>query len=119
MYLHTFAEGLLYGGSEKEDQGNTGIIGEFSSNGVDNKVPMKEGVICMARGEGKDSGYGQFFILTEDNAELFGDYAAFGRLTDTASLEKILSSIKTDSNGKIIDGTAPKILDISRHDHHH
>lgn len=118
MYLHTFAEGLLYGGSKNADGGNNGITGEFESNGVENKIPMKKGVVCMARGEDPDSAYGQFFILTKDNAKLSGDYAAFGKLTEMDTLEDILKDIETDADGKISEDSAPKITSISLHAAH-
>lgn len=118
MYLHTFANGLLYGGSEKADGGSKGIKGEFESNGFENKIPMKKGVICMARGEDKNSAYDQFFILTKNNSSLKGDYAAFGKLTDLDALKDILKSIETDADGSIT-GNPPKITSISLHAAHH
>lgn len=119
MYLHTFADGLLYGGSENADGGSKGIKGEFSSNGTENKIPMKKGVVCMARGEDYDSAYGQFFILTKNKSELKGNYAAFGKITDMDALKTILKGIETDAGGNITDSTAPKITGISLHAAHH
>ena len=114
---HTFLEGLLYLGAENADGGDKGVNGEFSANGVANKIPMKKGTVCMARGEGKNSGHGQFFILSENDSSLMGEYAAFGRVTDLSNLEALIESIKVDANGKVID--APKIVSISTHDSHH
>lgn len=62
------------GGSE-----NT-IIGEFSSNGVNNKISHKRGVISMARSQDMNSASSQFFILHKDNTSLDGNYAAFGKV---------------------------------------
>ena len=107
-------------GSENKDGGKDGIKGEFSSNGVENKVLMEKGVVCMSRGEGKDSAYGQFFILTEDNKDLMGEYAAFGKLTDVSALETLLDKITFDENGNVT--RAPKITSITTHtedDHAH
>ena len=49
-------EGDGTGGSEKE------IYGEFSSNGWDNDISHKRGVISMARSNEPDSASSQFFI---------------------------------------------------------
>lgn len=119
MSLHTFAEGLLYAGSENADGGSKGIKGEFESNGFENKIPMKKGVVCMARGEGNDSAYGQFFILTKNNSDLKGDYAAFGKVTEFDALKDILKDIEVGSDGKIDADSAPKILSVSLHEAHH
>ena len=115
--LHTVKDGRLYGGSLLADGGKNGIKGEFLSNGIKNNVPMEKGTIVMARGENYDSAYGQFFILTEDQPELEGEYAAFGKITDLEILEKIMKDVKVDEHG--IVKSAPKILTVSLHDAHH
>ena len=118
-YLHTLTDGLLYGGSELADGGVKGIEGEFANNGIENKIPMTKGTVCLSRGLSKNSGYGQFFILTNKNTSLAGDYAAFGKITDIDALNDILKSIKVDKNGNVLDETAPKILSVSLHEAHH
>ena len=118
MYLHTFIDGLLYGGGKEADGGSDGIKGEFSANGVKNNIVMKKGVICMARGEDYDSAYDQFFILTKNNSKLSGNYAAFGKVTDMDVLDAILKSIETNADGSITEATAPKITKISLHESH-
>lgn len=115
--IHTLLNGLLYGGSQIADGGSNTIKGEFSDNGFDNKIPMKKGVIAMARGEGNNSAYGQFFFLTENDSSLKGKYAAFGKVTEIEALEEIINSIKVGSDGKIEN--APKITSISLHEAHH
>ena len=65
------------GGSDKE------IKGEFSSNGHENDISHKYGVISMARSEDPDSASSQFFICNADAAEsLDGSYAAFGYVVE-------------------------------------
>ena len=118
MSLHTFIDGLLYGGGKEADGGSDGIKGEFSANGVENKIAMKKGVICMARGEDYDSAYDQFFILTENNSKLKGNYAAFGKITDMEVLDAILKAIETNADGSITEATVPKITKISLHEAH-
>lgn len=112
---HTLLDGSLFFGIEVD--GAKGIKGEFSKNGVDNKVPMKKGVICMARGDEYDSAYGQFFILTKNNSSLEGNYAAFGRITNLEALDKLLESIEVAEDGSVT--SSPKITGISFHAAHH
>ncbi len=57
------------------------IKGEFASNGVENNISHKKGVISMARTEKPNSATSQFFIMLADNTGLDGDYAAFGWVT--------------------------------------
>lgn len=116
LTAHTFLNGLLYFGDTKADGGSQGIKGEFDSNGFKNKVKMEKGVICLARGEGKNSGYGQFFILTENSPKLQGEYTAFGKITDYSALEKLLDSIEVDANGNITN--APVITSVDVHASH-
>lgn len=113
---HTFLNGLLYFGDLNADGDKKGIDGEFDANGFKNKIKMEEGVICLARGEDNDSGYGQFFILTKDSPKLKGDYAAFGKITNPEALEKLIDSIQVDKNGNVIK--APVISYIEVHAPH-
>ena len=70
-------QGTGFGGSEKT------IKGEFSSNGVENNLSHKRGVISMARaGNDPNSASSQFFIVHQDSTGLDGDYAAFGHVTE-------------------------------------
>lgn len=109
--LHTLLDGLLYGGSTEADGGKNGIKGEFSANGYNNKVPFNKGTVAMSRGESNDSAYGQFFILTKNNAALKGDYAAFGRVTELDVLDSILADYDVSN--------PPKITSVSLHAAHH
>ena len=76
-------EGNGTGGSDEE------IEGEFSKNGVDNKLSHKRGVVSMARQgaqtDAQDALYyntasSQFFIVHEDSTFLDGKYASFGEV---------------------------------------
>lgn len=68
------------------------IEGEFSLNGfTKNTLRHEKGVISMARSdysqmglyeEGYNSAGSQFFIMTEDNSNLNGQYAAFGKVIE-------------------------------------
>lgn len=117
MTARQLVDNLFYLGSKNADGGDNGIKGEFSANGFDNKIPMSKGTVCLSRGEGYDSGYGQFFILTKANSDLFGNYAAFGRVTDMDALEALIDACEIDADGNVTD--APEILSISLHEAHH
>ncbi len=69
-----------------QKQANT-IKGEFRSNGVENPLKHKTGVISMARTPDKNSASSQFFICVADAPYLDGEYAAFGKCADEASVK--------------------------------
>ena len=69
------------------------IKGEFIANGVDNDLKFDEGVIGMARNdytsyssslteESYNSGSSQFFIMTQPNTSLNGQYTSFGKVIE-------------------------------------
>lgn len=68
-------DGTGMGGSENK------IKGEFASNGVENTLSHKRGVVSMARSSDPDSASSQFFICYTDCSFLDGNYAAFGEVT--------------------------------------
>ena len=70
------------------------IKGEFSSNGIENKLKHTERVVSMARGTDKNSAGSQFFIMLGEAPELDGDYAAFGRVID--GWDNILSIVENE-----------------------
>ncbi len=111
---HSLLDGSLYIGADVS--GATGIKGEFSDNGVENNIPMKKGVVCMARGDDYNSAYGHFFILTKNNSSLKGQYAAFGRITDLDGLNSLLEKIVITEDGTI--SGSPKITGVSLHAAH-
>ena len=86
-------------GNVKEKSGAKEIYGEFSSNGwKKNKIKHVTGVISMARrGNNNNSASSEFFICAAVCSHLDGDYAAFGKTTDTDSKKVVLdiSSQKT------------------------
>jgi cyclophilin family peptidyl-prolyl cis-trans isomerase len=118
--VNFYKDGNLYIGAGAEPYKN-GVEGEFSANGKENKIPFEVGTLVMARGEGYDSGYGRFFIVTEetDVAALQGNYAAFGKITGGYDVIKdIISKLTPNSDGSIYFGEQVKILSISTHDSH-
>ena len=74
------------------------IPGEFKSNGWDNPISHKRGVISMARAQNPNSASCQFFIVHEDSEFLDGDYAAFGHVTDGMDVVDAIASVDTYPN---------------------
>ena len=74
------------------------ITGEFKSNGWDNPISHKRGVISMARAQNPNSASCQFFIVHEDSEFLDGDYAAFGHVTDGMDVVDVIASVDTYPN---------------------
>ena len=77
------------------------IKGEFASNGVENNLKHKLGVLSMARTNDPNSASGQFFICSASCSHLDGAYAAFGRVTDDLSIANVLdiSHVQTTNIG--------------------
>lgn len=79
------------GNNMKNAPSTPAIVGEFKSNGVDNDIEHKPGVISMARTNVKNSATSQFFICAGETSYLNGEYAAFGSVTDDKSLENVMA----------------------------
>ena len=92
--------GYLESGIRKEADK---IKGEFKSNGIDNNISHKRGVISMARAKSKNSASSEFFITNGDSLHLDGDYAAFGYVISGMDVvDNIASSANPiDDNGSI------------------
>lgn len=90
---------------ENSGAGNAGyaIKGEFSKNGVENDLSHIRGVISMARIGGEDNyntASSQFFIMQGNYPEYDGNYAAFGKAMDEATLE-------------VLDGIVNRAVDVN------
>lgn len=100
--------------------GNAGYLiqGEFAENGIENNIAHTRGTISMARQSGYDTASSQFFIMQGNYPEYNGQYAAFGRATDEASLAAIdkIASTVVDSNYYPV-GSVPTIksIDVETH----
>ncbi|MBR6513707.1 MAG: peptidylprolyl isomerase [Clostridia bacterium] len=86
--------GTGMGGSDEE------IKGEFASNGVNNPISHKRGVISMARTQIPDSASSQFFICHADATFLDGQYAAFGHVVDGIEVVDKIANVATDFRDK-------------------
>lgn len=107
---------LAQTGDQKNDgTGNAGytIQGEFSANGIENEVKHIRGTISMCRTSDYDSASSQFFIVCDSFPEYDGQYAAFGRALDSASLEVVdaITSVQVDSNDAPI-GNMPRVQSV-------
>lgn len=74
------------------------IKGEFSSNGFENNLSHRRGVVSMARTNVPDSASSQFFICYGDASYLDGDYASFGYVTEGMETVDSFLSAGTDAN---------------------
>ena len=108
LTFHRIINNFMVQGGDPLKNGTGGtkntIKGEFSSNGVNNKISHKRGVISMARSQDMNSASSQFFIMHKDNTSLDGNYAAFGKviigIEVVDKIEETLSSLG-DENGLI------------------
>ncbi len=93
LIFHRVIAGFMIQGGDPTGTGMGGpgytIKGEFSDNGFENDLKHTRGVISMARSQSYDSAGSQFFIMHADASHLDGQYAAFGKITDDASLETL------------------------------
>ena len=102
LTFHRIIKGFMIQGGDPLGNG-TGdskvkIPGEFKSNGWDNPISHKRGVISMARAQNPNSASCQFFIVHEDSEFLDGDYAAFGHVTEGMDVVDAIASVDTYPN---------------------
>lgn len=118
LTFHRIMSGFMIQGGDPLGNGTGGsdetIKGEFSSNGVENNISHKRGVISMARSSEPDSASSQFFIMHQDADYLDGQYAAFGKVTKGMSVvDKICEdATPTDGNGTVEKADQPVIESI-------
>ena len=122
LTFHRIMSGFMIQGGDPNGDGTGGseetIKGEFKSNGIENTMSHKRGVISMARSSDPqndpDSASSQFFIVQADSDFLDGDYAAFGKVTAGMDIvDKICQSVQPiDNNGTVPADQQPKITAI-------
>lgn len=109
LTFHRIIDGFMIQGGDPLGNGTGGseetIKGEFSENGVDNKISHKRGVISMARSQDMDSASSQFFIVQADSTYLDGQYAGFGYVTEGI---EVVDEICERVTGQDQNGTVPK-----------
>jgi len=119
LTFHRIIEGFVMQGGCPYGTGfgNSGrtIIGEFSSNGIENPLRHTRGVLSMARG-GHDynSASSQFFIMHANVHSLDDDYAAFGRVIYGLEVIDLVigNATPVDFNGTISSDEQPVIREI-------
>ncbi|MCR5146510.1 MAG: peptidylprolyl isomerase [Clostridia bacterium] len=83
-----------------------GIKGDFKVNDVDNLIRHEKGVITMERDdysyfgyakEGYNSANSKFSILTKDNSNLNGLYAAFGKIIEGMDVLEAIAATRVDT----------------------
>ena len=101
LIFHRVISGFMIQGGDPTGTGMGGpgyaIKGEFASNGFENNLSHKRGVISMARAADSDSAGSQFFIMHADGDFLDGEYAAFGEVTDGIEVVDRIASVETDA----------------------
>lgn len=118
LTFHRIISGFMIQGGDPEGTGMGGsdetIKGEFSENGVENKISHVRGTISMARSLDMDSASSQFFIMHEDNTNLDGQYAGFGKVTEGMEIvDKICEDTPVvDDNGTVEADKQPVIESI-------
>lgn len=119
LTFHRIMSGFMIQGGDPNGDGTGGseetIKGEFKSNGIENTMSHKRGVISMARTQNDpDSASSQFFIVQADSDFLDGDYAAFGKVTAGMDIvDKICQFVQPiDNNGTVPADQQPKITAI-------
>ena len=99
LTFHRIIPGFMIQGGCPDGTGMGGpgshVKGEFSSNGWDNPISHKCGVISMARSQAPDSAGSQFFITNADAEFLDGNYAAFGLVTSGMEVVQEISGVPT------------------------
>ncbi len=119
LTFHRIIEGFMMQGGDPKGDGTGGsaqtITGEFSSNGYENPLSHKRGVISMARTNDPDSASSQFFIMHADSPHLDGDYAAFGEVVSGMDVVDAVceQAQPVDSNGTIASSQQPVIETIT------
>lgn len=109
LKFHRIINGFMMQGGEGASKKT--IKGEFSSNGINNKISHVRGTISMARSSAPDSASTQFFIVQSDSTYLDGNYAAFGTVTKGMDVvDKVCEfAIVEDDNGTVSEGNQPII----------
>ena len=104
LTFHRIIPGFMIQGGDPKGNGTGGsketIKGEFKSNGFDNPIKHKRGVISMARAMDPNSASSQFFIMHADANYLDGQYAAFGHVVEGMDTVDEIANVKTGFNDR-------------------
>ena len=107
LTFHRVIKGFMIQGGCPKGNGTGGpgytIKGEFKSNGVNNTISHKRGVISMARAMDPDSAGSQFFIMHKDGTYLDGQYAAFGEVIEGIEVVDAIARVRTSPSDRPYD----------------
>ena len=118
LTFHRIYPGFMIQGGDPKGNGTGGsentIKGEFSENGVENKLSHTRGAVSMARSSDPDSASSQFFIVQQDSTYLDGQYACFGYVTKGMDVvDEICDNTPVeDDNGTVKTENQPVIESI-------
>ena len=118
LTFHRIMAGFMMQGGDPSGNGTGGsdnnIVGEFKSNGIENDLSHKRGVVSMARAQDPNSASSQFSICHEDSDFLDGDYAAFGVVTEGMEVVDAVceGAEPTDNNGTIPAEEQPVMVSV-------
>ena len=118
LTFHRIIDGFMIQGGDPLGNGTGGsdenIKGEFFSNGVDNPIKHKRGVLSMARSADNNSASSQFFIMHDAASWLDGSYASFGCVTEGIWVVDAIcqNTPVLDNNGTVAKVNQPRILSI-------
>ena len=129
LTFHRVEDMLIQGGDIAGDgtgQSELSINGEFNENGYDNTLKFERGTLGLARldytyyssldatllQEGYNSGYAQFFIMTQDVPQFDGYYCSFGKVIEgieiVDEITKLETKVETDEEtGETTETTVP------------
>ena len=99
LIFHRIIKGFMIQGGWGDLKGKNidyAIKGEFASNGWNNPLKHKRGVLSMARTMYPNSASSQFFVMHKDAPHLDGQYAAFGTMIDGFDVLDKIASVDTD-----------------------
>jgi peptidyl-prolyl cis-trans isomerase B (cyclophilin B) len=116
LTFHRIIKGFMIQGGWGKETGCQ-IKGEFASNGINNPLKHKRGVISMARTMVKDSATSQFFIMHQDAPHLDGEYAAFGAMTEGFDVLDKVASVKTDYSDKPLEAVTIESIEVDLKNH--
>ena len=118
LTFHRIISGFMIQGGDPNGDGSGGseetIKGEFESNGVENSISHKRGVISMARSNDPNSASSQFFLMHADSPYLDGEYAAFGHVTEGIEIvDQICDKVQpVDGDGTVEKENQPVIATV-------
>ena len=116
LIFHRVIPGFMIQGGCPNGNGMGGpgysIPGEFRSNGFENDLLHKRGVLSMARAMDPNSAGSQFFVMVADAPHLDGDYAAFGMVTEGMETADAIVSTDTDFRDKPLTDQVIKTITI-------